>query len=338
MLVKTPDPARYAAAVLMGRSDTASGVLGMGVVLKAAYDLVADGSNPRRMEPVADPARAAVVMADIGVTRFTAADGVPPIFGRIVEPSEFSILKGRTETEPDVPVLTVDGRVFALSGIVAADDPGLAQVLRDDMEPPEVTDTRHIDFDLTYEADTALVKDRADIVVTGFGAQEGTVGVNGATWLTRNPALPAVRDADFARNLFGFQPRLGAPREGQAGDSSAFASFHRRGGFFGDAGTGIALPSGGLVEIFRSLDTSGDPDYALVLPDLDRAMRLRVYCGHGPDKPPHWRKVSLGLMRPDTLFVHPAANRAEILWRRRWDADIEPQDRYRSVQIAEGGF
>ena len=50
------------------------------------------------------------------------------------------------------------------------------------------------------------------------------------------------------------------------------------------------------------------------------------------------RFVDLGDMRPDTLIVRPAQNEAEILWRIQWDADLEPLDTYRSVQIREGGF
>lgn len=316
MQIRTPDPARDAAALLMGR---AAGDPQMAVVLKAAYDLVADGAGPRRMQPAADPARSAVVMADLGVTRFTARDVVPPILGHVVGPADFSVRPG----PPEAQILTVDGQAFTLASITA-DDTG--------------ADVRQLGFDLTYEADTALRKARADIVVTGFAAQEGTVRVDGATWLTRNPALPSDPDADAGRNLFGFQPRLGVPRRGQAGDPAAFAAFHRRGGIFGDAGTGTALPSGGLVEIFRSLDTSGAADYALRLPDLGRVARLRVYCGHGPDTPPRWRKVALGRMRPDTLILHPGSNRAQILWRCHWPADLEPEDRYRSIQIAEEGM
>lgn len=319
MQIRTPDPARDAAALLMGRAAGAGGDPQMAVVLKAAYDLVADGAGPRRMKSAADPARSAVVMADLGVTRFTARDGVPPIIGRVVGPADFSVRPG----PPEAQILTVDGQVFPLADI-AADDTG--------------ANDQDLSFDLTSEADTALQKDRADIIVTGFGTQEGTVRVDGATWLTRNPALPFAPDADAGRNLFGFQPRLGAPRRGQAGDLAAFTAFHRRGGIFGDAGTGVALPSGGLVEIFRSLDTSGAADYALRLPDLGRVARLRVYCGHGPDTPPRWRKVALGPMRPDTLILHPGSNRAQILWRCHWAADLEPEDRYRSIQIAEEGM
>ena len=285
MIIETSRSSIYSAAVLMGTLDNCipvsgklvctKGPLTMAVVMKVAYDLVVDGTNPLRMDAVANPARSAIVMADSGVQ--TASNG----------------------------------------------------------------------FDLTYEADTALAKERADIVVLGFvsSSEEGAIVVNDQQrdkqWLTRRPpSLPDKSDADMKRNLFGFEPRAGAPRKDEINNLRIFSSIHRRRpGFFNDAGSGYQLPSGGVVKIYQRIDTTaGDPECSLQLPNLEQGIRLRAYCGHGPDQAPYWRKVNLGLMRADTLIVEPSKRQAVILWRCHWNADLEPMDRYRKVQIRAGGF
>lgn len=316
MIIETPQPSVYSAAPLMGTLNKEGGPLGMAVVMKAAYNLVADGDDPWQMDAVVDPTRSAIVMADRGITRFTA----PGINRRIISPQNYKIQNGDQ-------VLVVDGRGFSLKKI-------------------KNDEHMKIDFDLTYEADTALAKAHADIVVLGRfipPSGQGAVVVNDKTgdktWLTRSPPLPDTSDADMTRNLFGFEPRQGTAREGERKSFRDFASMHRRkSAVFEDKITHSQLPSGGLVKIYRRTDTAGEPDYALRLPDLDQGIRLRVYCGHGPDAAPRWRKVNLGLMRPDTLIVDPSEDQAAILWRHDWPADLEPTDRYRKVQIRAGGF
>ncbi len=319
MIVETPDPRVYGAAVLA--ADAAAATPGLAVVLKAAYDLVADGAGPRRMVPAADPARAAIVMADQGQTRFSATDTVPPILDRLVQPSDFGTRPGAAPGDPEVQTLTVGGVVFEIPEL-------------------EANPNRSLTFTLAYEADTALAKNRADIVVLGFvaAANGGAVVVDGTTWLRRTPPLPADPDHDTTTNLFGFQPRLGSPRQGLSGDPAAFAVYHRRGGIFTAPGVAMSLPSGAVVAVFQTTDTSGTPAYSAVMPDLTQAIRLRVYCGHGPDTAPRWRKLDLGTLHPDTLILRPAEHTALILWRRRWPADLAPLDTYRSVQIRPGGF
>nr|WP_298248526.1 hypothetical protein [uncultured Halomonas sp.] len=318
MIIETPQPTVYSAATLMGTLNKKGGPQGMAVVMKAAYRLVSDGASPRQMDAIADTAQSAIVMADHSTARFTASKISPPIIKRIINPEDY-VIQGEN---PEVQVLAVDGHEFTLKKI---------------NNDPDMT----IDIDVTYEADTALSKSRADIIVLGFisASGEGAVVVDGSPWMTRTPPLPDSPDADMTRNLFGFEPRQGTSRQDEADDFSAFASMHRRGpGVFVDPGTGAGLPSRKLVEIYQRSDTTGDPDYALRLPDLEQGIRLRVYCGHGPDEAPYWRKVNRGLMQPDTLIVDPGAHWAVILWRCHWPADLEPMDRYRKVQIHAGGF
>ncbi|AXQ96274.1 hypothetical protein LV780_21320 (plasmid) [Cereibacter azotoformans] len=310
MIVETPDPAIFSAAVLAGAP-------GLAVVMKAAYDLVPDGAGARRMVPSADAARRAILMADQGVLLFSATDLAPPVDQAEVPAGALRLDPRPGETPPAVQVLDVAGQTFETEDI--ATDPD-----------------KRLEFRVAREADTALEKARADIVVLGFigASRRGAVTVDETLWLGRD-LPPADADGDSARNLFGFEPRGSDARRALAGDLAAFAPFHRRGGgMFDDSGTGTALPAGGRVEIFQDNATTGTP-YALRLPDLVPRVRLRVWCGHGPDWPPRWRKVPLGAMRADTLIVDPAAHRAEILWRLRWAAGTEPPDRYRSVQIRE---
>jgi len=322
MLVETPATGAFGAAVIAGTpGGPGPSAARFGVVMKAAYDLVPGGSGgsaPRTMVQVEDPDRAAIVFADAGVMTFVSQPPAPAI-SATVTPADFTVKPWPTASDPDGQVLAVAGHEFAVPEIAASDH-------------------QQLSFDVTYEADVALAKNRTDIVVTGFvtATDAGAVVVNGAPWLRRTP--PPTGDADSARNLFGFQPRTAAPRDSAVGDSRDFANYHRRGDGFSAPGNGPPLPAGALVEIYQDSDISGAADYAFRLPDLSHGARLRVYCGHGPDVAPHWRIVPLADPRPDTLIVHPATHRAEILWRTDFAADLAPADTYRKIQIRQGGF
>lgn len=319
MIVETPDKGTFGAAVIAGVPDgLGPSAARFGIVMKAAYDLVADGSGPRVMVQANAADRAGIVFADAGVMTFES-EAPEPVISATVTPADFTVKPWPTATDPEKQVLAVAGLEFEVSEIAGSDH-------------------QELSFDVTYEADVALAKNRTDIVVEGFltATDAGAVVVNGTTWLLRTP--PPAGDADSARNLFGFQQRTRATRVSTAGDTSDFANYHRRGDGFSAPGNAGPLPSGGLVEIHQDSDTSGDPDYAFTLPDLTHGARLRVYCGHGPDVAPHWRIVPLADPRPDTLIVHPGTHRAEILWRTDFAADLNPADTYRKIQIRQGGF
>ena len=285
MIVQTPDTQSFGAAVVSGWTQGGSSeTLKIVVILKAAYDLVQDGGNPRVMVPTDDETRVEIIFADA-----------------VIE--------------------------FDQDGSTA--------------------------LDVTYEADIALEKTRADIVVQGFmpdaatNPVDGSVLVNGSQWLVRSAV---ARSRDTARNLFGFQPRMEfsrkinvdedfVPAEGKMLPpeyDSSFNNFHRRGdGFTFGSQVAAELPSGGLVELHKTTDQS-DTAYRFRLQVFKLTARYRAYCGHGPDEAPYWRIGQIGPMRPDTLIVEPDANSATIVWRASWNAGAEATGTYRKIQILHG--
>ena len=252
------------------------------VLVRTSYDLLADGSNPRRMIPANDAARHAIIYADAG--------------------SEIQ------ELQPDNTLKTVG-------------------------------------YDITYEADIALEKRQVDIVVEGFRGSvpvSGSVTVDGTLWLNRSPVAPPGPDAD--RNLFGWHRRDEAGRiedmtlnvadTDVATQDAAFNNVYRRStGFTRLVADTASLPPGGRVDI-----ANADTTYSFTLPDqLGLQARYFTYCGHGIDKLPHWRPSALFDLRPDTLIVTQASNRAVILWRGGWIYTDQDPTLYRSVQILPEG-
>ncbi len=207
--------------------------------------------------------------------------------------------------------------------------------------------------DVTREADIAPEKARTDIAVLGWlGTDQGAVTVAGDIWMARSPGIPPVRD--LGRNLFGFHPRTeerrlldedpGAWVKGvdplpvplPAPYTAAFQNFYRRSDDFSTPGNRNAapLPAGAVVSVHQAEDAS-DAGYAFRLPQTALAARYRVWCGHGPDLPRHWRIGQIGALRADTLIVDPANDTAEILWRAAWPWTAEDPATYRSIQILE---
>ncbi|MBE3638370.1 DUF2169 family type VI secretion system accessory protein [Mangrovicoccus algicola] len=286
MRVELPSGRPFGAALAMG-TGLRGGAEAMlaAVVVKAAYDLVPDGTGPRRMQPAADPQRSA--------PRLTGASGS----------------------------YQHDG------------------------------DTR---IDLIAAPDIAIEKARTDILVEGFPSPapalpcEASVTVDGQIWLRRG--LGATRGPDLARNLFGRLP----PGEGHrditvpadfvpapgdllpAAHSPLFENLYRDADGFTawPARLSAPLPPGATVAVHLTADAS-DPGYALRLPATRLAARYRVWCGHGPDRPRHWRIGTIGPLAADTLILRPALHQAEILWRAAWPWAAEPPAHYRSVQILE---
>lgn len=205
-------------------------------------------------------------------------------------------------------------------------------------------------FDVRYEADIALQKARADIVVTGWLApgRQGAVLVDDAVWLTRSGP---GSDRDAQRNLFGWQPRDVEPRKlappadpdaepdaGLPADyTPAFNNLHRRGGVFSATGQIAAqLEPGATIEIHQSADHSDASPLRISLTAAPVGARYRTYCGHGPDIPHAWAITALAEPALDTLILSPAERRASVVWRTGFDPDGIDPDALRAVQIIEG--
>ncbi len=315
MLIDLPTAGTFDALVLAGTlSDGSTEAEEMAVVLKAAYDLVDDGSGVRRFEPAADTSAADLVLADQGRYLYSDPDGT-----RVIPAGDFGV---DTTADPPRAFLMLDGERVFVDDIV--DDGDLDLV-----------------FDLQREADLALAKERTDVVVEGMaGVADAAVAIDEHLWLRRqSPAAPRF---DVARNVFGWQGRDEQPRRDDAADDDTIAlgnAYRRTPGFNTPSSLNTApLPSAVAVEVFGNATGTGTATIAARLPDLRMGLRLRVYCGHGPDEPPRWRIVPRPDLVPDTLVLRPDSFTAEICWRGRWPADLEPTDAYRSVQIRAGGF
>ena len=336
MIVQAPDNQMYGAALISGwiQSDITE-TLRMAVIVKAAYDIENLASGVRQMLPSDDPARSEIIYEDQGDHIFIDAGGID----RIIQADDF--LKVTRAENGDVvpePFIEADiGKVYFEFG-------GAKHLVE-----TEASNNNFL-FDLRYEADVAVDKVRADIVVAGYrsGTTDGSVVVAGEIWLTRNPTASPLRDV--SRNLFGWHPKTLANRNADLstsydpevdgnlpiGFSSEHNNFHKNGGDFSFSGSVTPqLPTAAQVDIFKAADATGNA-YSFVLPDLDLTARYRFHDGILPDHEHCWRTNEIGLMRPDTLIVEPDANRATILWRVNWDAAAQPFDAYRSVEISQG--
>lgn len=236
--------------------------------------------------------------------------------------------------------------------VAVADPVRTAPRLADDGDVLPGGDLPPEDFDLHAEADTAAEKERADLIVLGTLPSDpsagGSVHVDGEEWLHRAHTLDRGRDR--GRNLFGVLGRNEPPRRLDATDSdpataplppgysALTGNAYRRGGDFStpDDRNTPPLPSGGLVQVFRTA-TASDAPVAVRLPDLTLRARLRAWCGHGPDTPPRWAVVDVVEAVPDTLELAPAAGTAAVVWRASWLTDLVPPDRWRAVQVLPGG-
>lgn len=216
--------------------------------------------------------------------------------------------------------------------------------------PPVVV----VGFDVWSEADVALEKARADVVVAGWpSAAGGCVHVAGESWLSRAADGGFTRDQDTDRNLFGWLPRsnpmraVDAPRQAPLPDAytPSFNNFSRA-----DLSPvsptppspspqpGRELPAGNEVRISRLPCGVDDADaLTFTLPTAAYTARLRAYCGHGPDRAPRWRIVDELPLTPDTLIVSPAHRTATVLWRTSWPHHAVADEHWRAVEILQGG-
>jgi hypothetical protein len=184
---------------------------------------------------------------------------------------------------------------------------------------------------------------------------------------------PAGR-ADRNRHLFGYQPRIEQPRLGESGNplkkpvpnplkkkhfplplklkkklpppapppkallgdivgyKNLALNFHRRGGGMTALTISDSLPPGRRIVVRKA--NADALSVTLTHPPLTAL--YRTYCGTGPDQPPYWTRIRLGVMRADTLILRPDLGRAEVVWRSIWPWADEPVDRYRAVRVSEG--
>jgi hypothetical protein len=337
MMVQVPENQLYGSALVMGLTQIGTTEsLRMAIILKAAYDIENPTGGARQMTPADDPSRVGIVFADQGEHIFIDAGGVD----RVIQAD--ALLKVSADENGDAVPNT----------FTAAD---IGKVYFEFNGGNHLVETeaanQHFLFDLHYEADIALDKARADIVVKGHrsGTTDGSVVVAGDVWLTRNPT-PSPR-RDVSRNLFGWHPKTQADRNAglstsydphndgdlPIGFASKHNNFHRNGDQFSFTGDVAAqLPSTAQVDVFKTADASGEA-YSFSLPEFDLTARYRFHDGAMPDHEHCWPATEIGPMRADTLIVEPDDNRATILWRASWAADAQPFDAYRRVEITHGG-
>jgi hypothetical protein len=197
-----------------------------------------------------------------------------------------------------------------------------------------------------YEHDLVPFKPEGDVVVLGFTslAVEGRLRVDGDLRLRRTIANAGGRE----KALFGWQPRLTAPRRDQAGDVAAAATavppvplpgdFDNR--FFNGslrppvAQTSPAryLPAAAEIRIER--DTA--VDYRVRLRGDRAAATYHVYSGTGPDQETAWDQRAID-MDLDTLVVEPEVHRCYAVWRGAWPLDQHPEGAYRRLVVDASG-
>jgi hypothetical protein len=268
-------------------------------------------------------------LAAISLTGWTrrAGDGGPVLRGALVLKGRFSL---------DAP----------------AGDPGAPLVATPAAAPELVLADRGSvvtgGYDLVYEADIALEKEHADVVVQGWRSTVGgCVGIAGANWLSRPADTALTADPDTARNLFGWLSRTHPDRAVPVVPKvplpdayrPRFNHFSRNGAGFTRPATTAQLPAGATVTVSRTPCGTPDPSpFTFRLPaSLAHTARLRAYCGHGPDKAPRWRIVGEVALIPDSLIVAPAERAATVLWRASWRHDLVPDEQWRAVDVLAGG-
>lgn len=238
--------------------------------------------------------------------------------------------------------------IFQDSGSTVTDTQGTA----------DPADDKVVGFNITREADIALQKARADIVVKGWGeaGAAGEIRVDNASWFTRDKAATSIY-RDVTTNLFGWQSRTESPRNTNTADTfkpdfeppvidtlppefgPMFNNVYRRSAGFTAiaAESAKSLPSGKRVTITKTTQSSTQT-YRLDLPDLAMKARLRAWCGDCPDRPERWCIKGMIALMPDTLIVDPVAHQAEIIWRGLfdWNAPDGKPIAWRLAQIMEG--
>jgi hypothetical protein len=297
---------------------------------------------------------------------------------QLPDPQSFAgaVLSGFTVTQAD-GAETMTGTIVVKAAYDLLDQGGAARVMyrakdpqrcvivfKDDVFPidevgrPNPAADKVVGFNVTREADVALQKARADIVVKGWGeaGAKGEINIDGANWFNRAATATSVYP-DVSANLFGWHSRTedGRKTNTPVTFKPDFVSpvsdtlppqyeplfnnvFRRSAGFTAiAAGSAKSLPSGKSVIITKTKNSTTNT-YRLNFPDLAMKARLRAWCGDCPDKPERWCIMGTIMLVPDTLIVDPVANQAEILWRGLFDwngPDGKPVA-WRLAQVMEG--
>ncbi len=193
---------------------------------------------------------------------------------------------------------------------------------------------------LLYEHDLAAYKPEGDLIVLGYAGAAGSnnnrvVRVNGTTYLSRTLSSTSPPE----KSLFGWEARVGTPRETQAGNydnhepgdtlpptfDNLFYNGYRR-----DAtNTPLAyLPATAQIEIERG----GSVTYSFRLAGDTAAASYFTYPGSGPDDKDHWQQIRVP-MHLDTLVIEPEKNRCYAVWRGVWPYDSRPEEGYRRLLV-----
>lgn len=301
MNIQLPDPQSFAGAVLSGLTVAQTGgaekMTGT-VVVKAAYDVAANGSSARVMNRVRSPQRCAIIFQSSGTRVIEDQGNADPADDEVVgfnitREADIALQKARVD-------IVVKG--WGEAGAEGRIEVGGVQWLSRASTAagyPDVTANLFGWHSMTEDArkiklSVAFVPNTNPKVIVDPLPSEYVPGFN-----------------NFYRRSVGFSAIAGP----QA----------------------LALPSAKTVTIVKS-KPGNPITYTLRLPDLALKARLRAWCGDCPDRPERWCiKGTIALM-PDTLIVDPVAHQAEILWRGLFDwngPDGKPVD-WRLAQVMEG--
>ena len=193
---------------------------------------------------------------------------------------------------------------------------------------------------LLYEHDLAAYKPEGDLIVLGYAGAVGTnnnrvVRVNGTTYLSRTLTSTLAPE----KSLFGWEARVGTPRETQAGKydnhepgETLPPKFDNRfyNGYRRDAANAplAYLPANAQIEIERG----GSITYRFRLAGDTAAASYFTYRGSGPDDEDRWQQTHVP-MHLDTLVIEPEKNRCYAVWRGVWFYDSRPEEAYRRLLV-----
>lgn len=268
------------------------------------------------------------------VTGLVRSGGIERLHAAVVIKASYELVETGVNTYRAAPLPDSDPIMFADEGTTY---------------PKTIDGQTYTLFDTRYEADIAVEKARADIIVEGWlnPARQGAVLVDGALWMTRNGA---GTDPDTRRNLFGWQPKMQGGRKPTIpedfvptpgaqlppGYTPSFNNAHRRGAPFSVTGAIRAeIARDAHIEIHRTANHSDDNPLSISLNMAPMKARYRTYCGHGPDKPHIWAITALPRPRLDTVILAPDSDGLTAIWRTGFDPAANDASAYRAIQIFE---
>lgn len=194
---------------------------------------------------------------------------------------------------------------------------------------------------LRYEHDFVAFKPQGDVIVLDFTGTAGVnhVCVNGTAWLERT--VGNARE----KAMFGWEPRVGSTREGEAGtfpgDPEAYplsdplpVDFNNLfyNGYLRSARLPAELPylpSDAQIRIERATGAA----YMFALPEEGVSATYYYYNGIGPDAESNWQSQIVE-MNLDTLVIEPEVDRCYTVWRGVWPFDLHPDHAYRRLIVS----